>query len=95
MPAWFGDGLCFARYTEKWFFEIVGELWWFIKFICFHICIHIVLPDVVRHYIIRQALPDESFITDGTNKHHVRRCPTDAHMELRDLASVYIQLASM
>ena len=30
VPAWFGDGLCFAKYTEKMFFEIVGELWWFL-----------------------------------------------------------------
>ena len=55
----------------------------------------------VRHKVCDDDLvdgddePDESLISDSTNKHHVRRCPTDAlgrgyrHTVGRDLTSVH------
>ena len=58
-------------------------------------------PLPVRHKVCDDDLvdgddePDESFISDRTNKHHVRRCPTDAlgrgyrHTIGRDLTSVH------
>ena len=58
-------------------------------------------PLPVRHKVCDDDLvdgddePDESFISDRTNKHHVRRCPTDAlgrgyrHTVGRDLTSVH------
>ena len=58
-------------------------------------------PPPVRHKVCDDDLvdgddePDESLISDRTNKHHVRRCPTDAlgrgyrHTVGRDLTSVH------